>query len=283
MKNTLGQAKSVIDQSSSRQGKIRNQPLANRPAGRTGKPRELTNRKQLTREQLDKQKSMFLAAHPEKHELHIGTMDQETFQNYRNNYGKNAVEKANTDEKPLMNRKAEGPTANQDSIVQLDDLRRHRETGGMSNAPLVERPLLQDHSSEVAASSDKDREETRAYFENRLNARHGRLRNRTSDDQLIDDQRKQPTERRTVDLSTNREVSQDIINRERLNVNINDRVKRQTIRNEATEQTLNHVTESGHKTTEINRTIQEKNTERESVSRNVTNRSEHAMRENTSN
>ncbi|WP_040374272.1 CD3337/EF1877 family mobilome membrane protein [Peribacillus psychrosaccharolyticus] len=263
VKNTIGQAKNAIDQPNSRQGKIRNQPLASRQVGRSriGKlsPRELAERKQLTREQLDKQKSMFLAAHPEEYELHIGTMDQETFQNYRNNYGKNAVEKANTDEKPLMNRKAEDPTANQDSIVQLDDVRRRRETGGMSNAPLAERPLLQDHSSEVAASSDREREETRAYFENRMNARHARLRNRTSDEQLNDEQRKQPTERRTVDLSTDREVSQDIINREQVNVNenrrnINDRVNRQMIRNEATERILNHVTESSHKTREINRT-----------------------------
>lgn len=285
VKNTIGQAKHAIDQPSNRQGKIRNQPLANRPAGRGGKPRELTDRKQLTREQLDKQKSTFLAAHPEEYELHIGSMDQETFQNYRENFGKNAVEKASTGERPLMNRKAEVQTANQDSLDQKDDVRRRRETGGISNAPLVERPLLQDHSSEVTASSDKEREETRAYFENRLNTRHGRLRNRTSDDQLNAEQRKQPTERRTVDLSTDREGSQDIINRERLNVNENqrnvyDRVNRQTISNEATEQTLNHVIESSIKSTETNRSIQENNTERKSVSRNVSNHSEQAMREN---
>ncbi|MEC2054742.1 hypothetical protein P9F83_05725 [Peribacillus psychrosaccharolyticus] len=262
--------------------------MAIRPAGRSGKPRDLSDRKQLPRDQLDKQKSTFLAAHPEEYELHIGTMDQETFQNYRKNYGKNAVEKASTDERPLMNRKAEGPTANQDSLVQLDDVRRRRETGGISNAPLAERPLLQDYSSEVAASSDREREETRAYFENRMNARHARPKNRSSDEQLNDEQRKQPTERRTVELSTDREVSQDIINRERLNVNenrrnINDRVNRRTISNETTEQTLNNVKETSHKTTKINRTIQENNTERESLTRNVTNRSEHTMRENTSN
>lgn len=45
-----------------------------------------------------------------------------------------------------------------------------------------------------------EREKARAYFENRLKARHAKLRNRHSDDEINDEQRNQLKERGIVEL-----------------------------------------------------------------------------------
>nr|WGD66091.1 hypothetical protein P5652_22470 [Bacillus subtilis] len=85
------------------------------------------------------------------------------------------------------------------------------------------------------------------------------------EDNVNEDQNKQFVERRTLKNNTEREVSQDTINREQLNTNNNER----------------NVSEVERRnTTHNDRNINESSTQTENISRNITRRNEQTIREN---
>lgn len=306
-KNTVRKAKHAMDKSNSK-GRIRNQPLAQRPQmqNRLGllNQDQLAERKkqlQATKDGVMGAAAGMMMADRSNQEFKEG---QEAFDRLKNRTG---IENASTEREQLMDRKAEGPALSQSGVVQLDDLRRRRESGGLVNAPLADRQALQDGSREAAASIDRG-EMRDVELSNRTHSgRNINLMNQHSHEDRIDEQQaNQLAERRTLDRSTDREVSQDTTNRERLvnnnnERNINNTVNRQSINNESNERniqetanrnfisnennerTVNNVTERNNNVTETNRNVQENMTERESVSRDVTRRNEQNVRESVNN
>lgn len=292
-KQKYKQAKKMVSNSKNRmeenngRGRIRNQPLAQRNLGYLNPDQleERNNQLQGTKDSLGKVKDGLVAgastavlADRNNQEFQEG---QEAYAKLKNRTG---VENASTDREKLMDRKAEVATEDNQNgnITSIEELRRRRlESGGLANAPLADRQSLQDRNREVAATLEHPDSEITDRTQSASNVN---LRNQHShEDKINEQQSNQLSERRILDQTTDREVSQDTTNRERLvnnnnERNINETVNRQSISNEGNERnfnetvnrnfinnennerTVNNVTERNSSVTETNRTIQENNT-----------------------
>nr|WGD72680.1 hypothetical protein P5668_00130 [Bacillus subtilis] len=154
-----------------------------------------------------------------------------------------------------------------DKITNINDLRRQRtEKGNLAKASLAERSTLKDVNRESAASleqGEKDVEQSKNQGQTQRNI--NMINHQKHEDNVNEDQNKQFVERRTLKNNTEREVSQDTINREQLNTNNNER----------------NVSEVERRnTTHNDRNINESSTQTENISRNITRRNEQTIREN---
>lgn len=306
-KQKYRQAKKMVSNNRNRmeennsRGRIRNQPLAQRNIGYLNS-NQLADRKkgiQATKDGLVEAASSVMLADRSNQEFREG---QEDYAKLKNRTG---VENASTDREQLMDRKDETTMDNQNdnqnsNVTSIDDLRRRRlESGGLANAPLADRQSLQNGNREAAASLEQRPEMRDTEISDRTQSgRNINLQNQHShEDRINEQQGNQLSERRAIDRSTDREVSQDTTNRERFvnnnnERNINDTVNRNVVNNEGREQniqetvnrnqisnenndrTVNNITERNNNVSENYRNVQENMTERESVSHNVTRRNE---------
>ncbi|XVM09416.1 CD3337/EF1877 family mobilome membrane protein (plasmid) [Bacillus subtilis] len=177
---------------------------------------------------------------------------------------------AEKEQQQLADRRKEGEEAEaqqNDKITNINDLRRQRtEKGNLAKASLAERSTLKDVNRESAASleqGEKDVEQSKNQGQTQRNI--NMINHQKHEDNVNEDQNKQFVERRTLKNNTEREVSQDTINREQLNTNNNER----------------NVSEVERRnTTHNDRNINESSTQTENISRNITRRNEQTIREN---
>lgn len=283
------------------QGRIRNQPLAQRKIGYLNKEQQADRKKQLqfTKDKLASGASGVMLADRTNQELQEG-------QGYNANLlNRNGVENANVDREQLMDRKADSLTENQKmnrhgvntsrldgvhsrsqigspdtkvSPVDIDDFRRQK---GLANAPLEDR-----HRNESAAALEQRPEIRDTELTDRTQTeRNVNLMDQNShEDRINGQQNTQLSERRTLEQTTDREVSQDNINRERLinnntERNINDTVDRQSISNEGNERNIQDTVNRQSVSNEGNErniqdTVNRQSTNTERNERTVTNVSE---------
>lgn len=171
-------------------------------------------------------------------------------------------------------------------VTHIDDLRRRRlETGGMGNAPLADRQPLKDAQRDSGASMERPGTQDIDHVERQQSERNVNLINQQShQDKINDSQNSHLSERRSLESNTDREVSQDGVNRERLMNNINNRSVSEEVTqssNEANKNNINNVvqrnvTTNERKETTINDTVDRNSsvtqnnnkTENEAVTRN---------------
>lgn len=285
-RNKVRQGKDFLD---NKNGRIRNQPLADRNNG--VKPQEkiglldekqLANRKKQigeTKERLASAAGALTMADRDKQDFQEG---QESYKNQLQNRAN--IENAPTDKNILMDRRAESSeSGNQDNqnVTSIDDLRRRRlETGNMANAPLVDRQPLKDAQRESAASIERPDTQDVELTDRQQSERNVNLRNQQAHrDNINEKQDNQLSERRTLENNTERNVSSDTTNRNVVNNegrerNIQETVNRNNVSNENNNRTINNVTERNNSVTENYRNVQENVTEKDSVSHNVTRRNE---------
>ncbi|MFI9225266.1 CD3337/EF1877 family mobilome membrane protein [Peribacillus frigoritolerans] len=298
-KQKYKQAKKMVSNSKNRmeenngRGRIRNQPLAQRNLGYLNPDQQVDRKNQLqsTKESLGKVKDGLVAG---ASAAMLADRSNQEFQEGQEDYAKlknrTGVENASTDREQLMDRKPEVATEDNQAgnITSIEDLRRRRlESGGLANAPLADRQALQDGRHEIATSLERPEMRDSDITDRTQSGSNINLMNQHShEDKINEQQSNQLSERRTLDRSTEREISQDTTNRERLvnnnnerNINdtvnrqsisnegnernINDTVNRTFINNENNERTVNNVTERNSSVLETNRTVQENMTSRE--------------------
>jgi len=285
-KNTVRKVRNVMDQVNST-GRIRNQPLAQRKIGVLDK-NQLAERQQQLKATKDGLKSAVGGAV-------LADRNNEEFQEgqemYKNRTGVETA--ATTDREQLMDRKRKETAGQNGTITSIEDLRRRRESEGIANVPLADRQTLQGASREAATSINRAEMRDVNLTDRQQSQRNINLPNQhIHEDQINEQHNIQLSERRSLERTTDREVSQDTVNRERLLTNnnernaqevinrnaisnetnqrnINETVNRHSISNENNDRTVNNVTERSHNVTETNRRVQENITTRETVSQEV--------------
>lgn len=162
--------------------------------------------------------------------------------------------------------------AEQQGKVAQFEKRRRKQNGVAKQSELSQRPSLGELKSETPASLELPDEE---LFDRQQTERTTHLKQQHQhQENLKQTQNHQLVERRKLDKITDRSVSDDVTNRERIENeskerNVREKVHRNQVSNEASERTTKEVTDRVNRTVETNREIQEQVREKEQVTHRI--------------
>lgn len=267
----------------SHNGRLRNQPLADRKNAQEAQGKigylnreQLANRKKIfqgTKEGLEAEAgTVGASAVVDRNDLQTGQEMNERNQNRK------GVMNANVTRDQLMDRQSDNGK-NQ----TVGELKRGHSEGvqNHSKGSLGDHRSLHSADWEVAAMLDQSELQNADLINRSQSVRNVILTNQHDhEDRINEQQNNQIVERRTMERNTTRDVSEDIITRER---NINNTVNRTFIDNENNEHSIHHVTERSNQLTEVERRVHDSRTERESGAGEVIRRREQSVSETMSN
>ncbi|MFC3886247.1 CD3337/EF1877 family mobilome membrane protein [Bacillus songklensis] len=205
--------KELLDSTNSR-GRIRNQPLAQRNLGFLNQAQLADRQKQLqaTKERLFAAAGVAATADRSNEEFKEG---REAYKNQLQN--RTAVDHAPVGNEKLMDRRDEEAIDQNENVTSIDELRRRRlGRGNLANTPLADR-----RNSEGAQHRESDtrteRSDTRdVELTDRLQSQgnHNMMDRQSHEDRSNGQQSQQLSERRGIKRNNDREVTQDMTNRE---------------------------------------------------------------------
>ena len=249
-KSVIRNGQNLMDKTNNK-GRIRNQPLAQRYNDLHGQ-NKLENRQRYSQ---GTKEGLMAAAGTVGASAIMDRNGLDSNQDFHEKMKNRTVDgNATVDLEKLADRKTENdPKTEKGNVTSIDNLRQKRlkEKQNLFNVPLVDRNPLKDPSQEIASAMERsemgDAELTdRSKSERNINL----INQHNHEDRINDHQMNQLTERRVIDRNIEREVSEEITNREQ---NKNHKIKRNIIQNEENERSISNVTERKNSVNEIKR------------------------------